>query len=402
MEKKKLLLICDAAVDTGFAKVAHSLIEYWYTTWDISVLAVNYRGDHYPLLEGKAKLYNPTAHDSGDYYGFGRLPSLLGRLRPDVVCIINDPWILSQYIHVIRSTPCPAKIVFYTPVDAVNLKNIYVEPLNQFDCGIAYTEFGAKELQFSGYTKDIFIIPHGIKNTEFYPMDKEEVRAKIIERGLVPNFSQNDYIVQVVDRNSQRKRIDLAMYGFALWARDKPEHVKLWYHGALIDEGYDIAQLAWYFGIQDRMIYTSTTITPDRGVPIDVMNAVYNVANVRVSTSGGEGWGLCSMESMATRTANMVVNTAALSEWARGGVHYLKPSTIPYVTIKGLNTIHAQADIDDYVQSLDRMYYDTMYRDYIAEAGYALVSQEKFSWSTIANQFTEVFNDTLRRDQEVV
>jgi hypothetical protein len=159
--------------------------------------------------------------------------------------------------------------------------------------------------------------------------------------------------------------------------------------------GYDIAQLAEFFGITDRMIYTVKNLDPAHGVSTSVLNAVYNAADVRVSTSGGEGWGLCTMESMATRTANMVVNTAALSEWARGGVHYIEPSDIPYVTTNGLNTIHAQASIQSYIDGLEKMYTDSLYREYIAESGYALVTQSNFLWDTVAAQFNAVFHNII-------
>lgn len=105
--------------------------------------------------------------------------------------------------------------------------------------------------------------------------------------------------------------------------------------------------------------------------------------------------GLTAMESMATRTANMVVNTAAYSEWANGGVHYIKPSNIPLVSTRGLNTIQAQADVDDFILGLERLYTDTNYREYIANAGYALVTREEYTWSHIASRFDAIFTEVV-------
>lgn len=391
--KKKLLLVGDAAADTGFAKVLHSLAYRWANNWDLYILGVNYDGDYHPISQ-VAKLFNPRLRDFNDVYGLTRIPELTTKIKPDLVFYLNDPWILSQYAKEIPKA-YPTKHVFYTPVDAVNVKSTFVEPLHAFTQGVVYTYFGGSVLQQSGYSKNLAIIPHGIDLQEFFPMDKKAVRAEIKNKSLTDNVDPEDFIVQVVDRNSQRKRIDLAMYGFALWSSNKPKNVKLWYHGALLDVGYDIAQLAEFFGITDRMIYTVKNLDPAHGVSTSVLNAVYNAADVRVSTSGGEGWGLCTMESMATRTANMVVNTAALSEWARGGVHYIEPSDIPYVTTNGLNTIHAQASIQSYIDGLEKMYTDSLYREYIAESGYALVTQSNFLWDTVAAQFNAVFHNII-------
>jgi len=394
MDKKTLLIAADAAVDTGFAKVTHSLIQRFAHSWDVYVLAVNYDGDYHPITK-HAKLYNPRLKDAGDFYGFTRLAEMQRIIKPDITLYINDPWVLNTYIiHAAEGTVN----VFYTPVDAINIKPAFTYNLDKFTQGIVYTQFGVDVLGVSGYKKPMYIIPHGIDTTDFFPMDKQEVRAVIKNKNLVQNVDIDDYIVQVVDRNSLRKRIDLALYGFALWSKNKPKNVKLWYHGALLDEGYDIAQLAEFFGIADRMIYTAKNLNPAHGVSVSVMNAMYNAADVRVSTSGGEGWGLCTMESMATKTANMVVNTAALSEWARGGVHYIQASDVPLVTQKGLNTIHAQTDIADYILSLEKMYTDSAYRNFVAEKGYELVTQDKYTWDSVALSFEHVFNTVMQNN----
>ena len=36
--KKKLFIIADAGVDTGFANVTHNLVEHLWTSWDIHIV----------------------------------------------------------------------------------------------------------------------------------------------------------------------------------------------------------------------------------------------------------------------------------------------------------------------------------------------------------------------------
>lgn len=79
------------------------------------------------------------------------------------------------------------------------------------------------------------------------------------------------------------------MQYFAEWAKDKPANVKLYYHGASHDIGWNIEQMADFFEIQDRLILTSNDMTVSAGVPIDVLNSIYNTFDVHMTTPLGEG-----------------------------------------------------------------------------------------------------------------
>lgn len=229
-EKKKLFVVADCAVTTVFATVCHNLIENLHKTWDINVLAINYYGDPHPIQQ-KAQIWCPVATTPGDVYGMTRLETLLKGIQPDVVLFINDAWILSEYVQVLKDTP--GVKIGYTPVDAQNIKPMYVQEINkQFDHIIAYTQFGVQELTKAGLKIPTSVIPHGIDKKDYYPLNKSEVRK---QAGLDPDW----YIVQLVGRNQVRKRIDLAVYYFSEWVKryNLPDNVKFYYHGALLDEG---------------------------------------------------------------------------------------------------------------------------------------------------------------------
>ena len=228
--KKKLFIWADAAVTTGFATVTHNLIEHLQHRWDIDVLAINYYGDSHEIQK-QARLWCPVAQQPGDVYGLTRMKVLLNGIKPDVFLAINDSWILSELPDDIKDTP--GKKIFYTPVDAEHLKDMYLKEVNKvFDHGIAYTQFGKQELQRAGLSVPVSVISHGIDKQAYFPMKRAEVRK---QAGIDPDW----YVVQVVDRNQIRKRIDLAFYYFAEWVKryNLPENVKIYYHGAMLDEG---------------------------------------------------------------------------------------------------------------------------------------------------------------------
>jgi glycosyltransferase involved in cell wall biosynthesis len=396
MTKRKLFIMADAACTTGFAQVSHNLIYNLLDKWEIVCLAINYKGDYHPLQK-LVKLYCPNAKILDDYYGFSRIKRLVLEERPDVVLVINDPWVAIEHVEAFQNInekieekyhDHSAKIL-YTPVDAKHVKESWVKPLNYFDRVIAYTDFGKNELIESGLETQCDVLPHGVDTNVFYPIDKRDARQQA-------RLGVDWFIVQTVARNSMRKRLDLSLYYFSLFAKDKPDNVKWYYHGILNDIGYDLMDLANHWGVRDRIIISPQNVmSSDRGLPEESMRTVYNIADVHMSTSGGEGWQLPVHESMACRVANIVPNHSALSEWCQGGVEYLELSNIPLVTDRQQNTIHAQVTPESTVAALNKLYYDQQYRKDLARKGYKLATQDKFKWTTIANQFDAIFNEVL-------
>lgn len=392
--KKKLFMIGDAGADTGFASVLHNLIENLYDKWDIHVLAINYQGDPHPI-QAKAKLYNPSARVQGDFYGTSRISELMQTVKPDVVFMVNDPWVASSYAPLLDKSPYKGPIVLYTPIDGHNVMSDYITPINAFTHVVGYTQFGIDQLKAGGLEIATSVIPHGVNKKLWKPTDRFEARER-------QGFGQDWYIVNVTDRNQIRKRIDLAFYYFAQWVHstNKPDSVRLHYHGGMEDEGWNLFQLAESFGIKDRLIISAPNITAQNGIPLELMPWFYAPSDVGLSTTMGEGWGLTTHERMAMSIPMIVPEYSALGEWARGGVHYTQISDIPYFNIRNLNTKGGIPTLESTVNALETLYVDKHYRESIAKKGYELATQPKFSWRNIALQFNSVFLDAIKIKKE--
>ena len=386
--KKKLFIIADAGCDTGFANVTHNLVNNLFEKWEIHILGINYYGDPHPI-QNKARLYNPSAKVQGDFYGTARVEELLHKIKPDVTFLINDPWVAASYVPLIKKSES-AKVL-YTPIDGANINEDFISPLNTiFDYIVGYTQYGIDQIQAGGFTGKTTVIPHGVDKKLYKPLDMKEARDK-------NGFPMDWFIINVTDRNQIRKRIDLAMFYFAQWVKvtNKPDTVKLHYHGAIQDEGWDILQLSRGLGIKDQFIITAPNITAANGLPLELMPYVYAPANVGWSTTMGEGWGLTTHERMAMRIPMIVPRYSALGEWANGGVHYTDISNIPYFNTKSLNTRGGISTLESNIEALEKMYNDATYRDTIAQKGYDLATSQKYSWRTVANQFDAVFRQAI-------
>lgn len=381
MNKPRLLLVGDFAKHSGFARVNESLAWHLRDRWDIAVLGVNYHGDYTPH-QRHYRLY--PAWIGGDAHGHGRIAKIVEYEQPDVVLVVADPWHAGGYIEGLTDAletipPC----VLYTPVDAECIRRTDVETLDWYRTVVAYTQFGAQELRRAGVTAPLAIIPHGIDRGLFQPIGRSAAR----QAAGVP---EDWYIVLIVDRNQVRKRLDIAFDAFAQFAAGKPE-ARLHYHGAAYEDvGWDILAMAADLGIADKLILTDPAMQPLAGIPPQQLPVLYSMADVKLSTTSGEGWGLTTMEAMACGVPCIAPNFAALGEWARPALGDL-PATIATRHAK-INTVGRVPSTTDVIDALEYLYANPGERQALAAAGLALVSDPAYDWANIADQF-----DTLLR-----
>jgi len=380
--KPSLLIVGDAVGHTGFATVVHGIADNLSKQWNIHILGINYRGDPhsfnypiYPSLTG------------GDMHGVNRLPGLLHTIKPDAVLMVNDPWVVIRYKEAFDLANYDGIKAAYMPVDGLNIQRRFGEGLNWLDVAIAYTEFGKNQFLNAGMTTKLQVIPHGFDRSIFSPVERAVARK-------VGGLAEDLFIVGSVNRNQPRKRLDLAIEYFAEFAEHKPETVKFLFHGSLNDVGWDIPDLMDYYGVKNRLIVTSPAITSLNGVSKEQMKFIYSTLDVQISTTNGEGWGLCQMEGMACAVPQVFPNWSALGEWAADGGIAI-PCYTTEVRPGGINTIGGIADKQAFVQALNLLYVDANYRKEIGIKGYELVNREDYVWKNVANEFSELLTAVI-------
>ena len=189
MEKKKVLFWGDAVIETGFARVLHSVAKFLpKEEFDISWIGVNYYGDphNYPHRIYPASL-------SGDIYGLNRFKDIATFEKPDIIFIINDAWVQGPILKTIKDfykdQPIP-KIVTYTPVDAADHDPDWYTEFDIVTVPVAYTEFGKREILKARpeLTDRIRVMPHGVDTSTFYKIDKPKSEIKKMLYPQHPDF----------------------------------------------------------------------------------------------------------------------------------------------------------------------------------------------------------------------
>ena len=382
-KRVKILWVGDGGVATGFARVNHSIINNLPSErYEIHHLAVNYRGDPYP----KAKGLMYPALIGGDIYGINRLPGLMEKIKPDIVFILNDTWVLSSYLQFI---PEDQKIVTYFPVDATPLEATWCNSIVERTTPVAYTEFGRKAILKQVDAKaDIKVISHGIDTKTFFPIDMLEARGEL--EGIPPD----SFVVLNSNRNQPRKRIDLTIKGFAKFAKDKPQSVKLYLHMGRVDAGWDIISLCERYGILSRLLLTSLELSPNNYVSDERLNVIYNSADIGLNTSMGEGWGLCSMEMAVCKKAQIVPDCSANSELYSDGRGYLMDID-HYDTYPLIMTDGSVVSVNTVAEALEYYYGHPQVREADANAIYDYFTKPRFNWKNIAGLWDELFDEVL-------
>lgn len=380
-KRPRILWVGDGGLATGFARVNHSIINNLPEgKYDIHHLAINYRGDPYP--DAKAPMY--PAILGGDIYGINRMTKMLEALEPDLVFILNDPWILSVYLE---RLPDGQKTITYFPVDAKPIHRDWCEAITQRSVPVAYTKFGKGAITEQMDNAKVHIIPHGIDLEKFYPMDAKKAR------GHLKGVGEDDFVILNANRNQPRKRVDLTIKGFAKFAEDKPENVRLYLHMNVEDMGWHVITLCERLGVAHRLLLTSLELSPANPVSDERLNWIYNACDVGLNTSMGEGWGLTTFEHGACKRAQIVPNSSAPAELYDNCTYKLP--IVRYETYPRVLTEGAVVSEEDVVKALEYYYQNPDKREQDAQAIYDFITQPKFDWKKIALQWDALFEEVL-------
>jgi glycosyltransferase involved in cell wall biosynthesis len=311
---------------TGYSKVSYNLLKQLGTLQPLIKIF------HFGFQRTPARLPTPARPLTGiiqydaaanedpkeQGFGFNKFKEYVDTVNPDIIMIYNDPIVINQFIQQVKDVPKSWKLWVYLDqvykgADMGLLRNIE----NASDRIICFTEEWKKYLMTRLTTPNIKIdvLEHGIDSLVFKPLSDGE-RAGI-RKNL--NLKSGDKVFLNMNRNSQRKRLDLTIMAFARLLKkfpDAPYHLLL-VTGVKPEGGAFYQPLQIYLnelellGMDNLKYGTRVTIVdttaPQAYFNDDAINQLYNVADVGINTSAGEGFGLCQLEHMATGAPQVVL-----------------------------------------------------------------------------------------------
>jgi len=391
--RAKVLWMGDAVTPTGFSRVNHSILKYLSRElYDVDILGINYYGDPHPY--SYLNIY--PAGSKGHIYGFNRVKEFENK-KYDLIFILNDLWIIHEYLNEIKKWKKIPKIVCYTPLDSTMPDEDWFKNHDAVSQLVVYTQFGYDTIKEVNPKINLKIIPHGVDTQTFYKINKPRPEIKNI---LFPNKSDfvNSWIVLNANRNQPRKRIDISFEGFAIFAKGKPLNVKYYHHAGISDVGWDVLRLAkklsnrYGYNVEERLIVTNM----HRGVQSvaeDKLNLIYNATDVGLNTSLGEGWGLTNIEHTVTGVPQIVPDHSSCRELFHDCGLLIPISqeicfeqTITYGKLVTPESVAIQ---------LEKLYQNPELQSTLAESAMMKFTDPKYHWKNVTKEWHKLFQEIL-------
>lgn len=234
----------------------------------------------------------------------------------DTLLNLRFDWIISlgDYYQVAKIAEMGEEVtsrwIHWLPVSSEDIEEGFWERVKIPGRLVAMSRFGAQALAKHGLT-GASCIPHGIEMDTFKPLVMQEVDRLRKMQGLDGKFA-----VLYVGRNTKRKRVDHLLEIFArvlraigndapikflLKTEEKYSHISVTEHAAKLDTEMGTDLRGHYMLFEENM-------APKQ------LNELYNMAHVGISATGGEGFGLTTLECVAAGVPMIIGNHSTSAE----------------------------------------------------------------------------------------
>ena len=311
--KKKFLWVGDDYRSTsGYGRVARELLPF-LKDYSIYFYAIGYRG--------QSKLYQMIDSNDGTSFGFKHLPKIMDIICPDITILLSDHKIIRGWLESIKQncSTTHKNIIPYVCTEYIGVTpddiSIYNETTDRL---LVMANFTIDEFKKRGYQYPMERLSHGYVET-IKLMDKKEAKTKL---GIDPAT----FVFFSGSKNQPRKRLDIIIRAFIEFIKDKQdEKILLMMNCGMIDSGWNLYELYTRLCLENKIINPSKHIffcsnnRGDSNKNDHELEVIYNAADVGVTTSTGESFGLIPFEQSALGVPQIIPNWSGIIESCRYG-----------------------------------------------------------------------------------
>jgi FkbM family methyltransferase len=264
----------------------------------------DYQGQRYPVT-----MY-PRARDG---YGNDMVAGHAAQFKADIILSLIDAWVLEPAAHGGAQKWCP-----WFPIDAWPIPGPVLEKVRQSLQPIVYSRFGERMAHDAGL--DVRYVPHGVDTAAFRPGEQAAAREKL---GIPPDR----FVVLMVAANKDnpsRKAYPAALHAFAHLARKHPD-AHLYLH-TVLRGGTDLEAILDHLELRGRASAANQYAVITGAHDSDHMATLYQAADVLLSPSFGEGFGIPILEAQACGLPVIVGDWSSMSELCFAGWKIPQPA----------------------------------------------------------------------------
>lgn len=340
---------------TGFGNAERDLLKGLYRKYpgiyNIFQMAINYHGEFYNEEEITGGIKNgrfqmcqaagqrpPGVAISHHLFGQARFVQLVKEINFDfdMIFLAEDPFWLGGviptdpegnqrvFVDAIRAALAAkgrphVPIVGYFPIDGVP-EQFWINNLNKYDVPVTYLPFGAKACieKLPEISNKIKVIPLGLNNEEFYVLPQEEV--KTYKRAVFGENNKDKYVILNCNRNQLRKNLPACLIAFSEFVKKYPDSI-IYFHMKDVEQvGWNLPKIAGNLGLEvGKNVFFPANFQVTRGVPVQDLNKIFNVADMLITTAVGGGWELSLTQAFATDTLVVAPDNTSHSDLCSGG-----------------------------------------------------------------------------------
>ena len=321
-------------------------------------------------------------------FGQDALKYWLPIIQPDLLLVLADFWMIS-YIY---KSEMPYPYCHWYPIDGIPVTDQIMEMLRRTDYRVCISNWGADLVRAEGL--DTYAITHGVKTKVFKPLreaEKLEMKAKI-------GIPADNIVIGRIDRNKSRKKIPRTILAFAKLHKEYPNTSLLLWMDRSDHEGWDLPFIIKRFGLkEDKDVFFPP---PDMmanfmyGVDEKDLAAAMNVVDIHCWLTGGEGFGLTGLETMACGAVNVATDYTTPKE-IFGNWTCAVPVKVEFFEVGNAGVDRAFASVDD---AYDKMKYLIESPDVmkgLRENGIKR-AKEVYDWDLIVKQWDKYIRENIK------
>ena len=399
----KVLLLADLA-GTGFGTVTQDLGRAMLANGhDLRFVSQNELGDlPEPFASRTFRVNDPNGWQVLQAAGITGLMD--GTIWPDhwtpeAAIILGDYFAVREVVMANELSRAAFRLVptlHYIPVEGVDLPPTWRE-LWDIVVPVAMSEFGADQIARIGVPRPP-VVYHGVDVAQFRPVSPEKplrigdkaLRSKADCKRFFGGDPRQRWLLRT-DRHMPRKRYATMLRGVAPVMASRPD-LYMVMHCRSFDQGGNLPDTIAKYpkALRDRMLITGFHDQAG-GASRDVLTALYNAADVYVSTSA-EGFGLTIAESIACGTPAVGLDYSAVPE-VIGPAGLL----VPWAYLYDNEYDHLWASVDERKlgEAVATLVDDELLRKRLGREGPPHV-RANFQWDKAALAFAGIIADRLR------
>ena len=360
---------------TGYSKVSYNLLKQLSTLHPV-VKTFHYGFQRSPVRGPSAMRpienivqYDAAANEDPRQQGFGfnKLAEYIDTCSPDIVMLYNDPIVVNQFLDSIKNVPKTFQIwvyldLVYEGTDQGLLRNIEKGADRIFCFTQKWLDYLKSRIPTT--EKTLSVMEHGVDMSVF---NRQTDSERIATRKQM-NIPSDAIVFLNMNRNSERKRLDLSVMAFARLLKRNPELpiYMLFVTSMNPQSGAHYNPIQIYMNelnllkldvlkLGQRIVSLDTS--PPKLFDDKTVNSFYNACDYGINTANGEGFGLCQLEHLATGAPQVVIDVGDYNSFMNKNVAEIVPATsYSYMSMTtGIGLTQKSASAEEVADAMERI-----------------------------------------------